>query len=72
MKGAHGMTPTNKQQTERVGSDSVPAAQAATEARLDAALAATFPASDPVAITVREPPRRPRSDGEPRATGDPR
>jgi hypothetical protein len=43
--------------------DLVAVARAATEARLDAALADTFPASDPVAITVCEPPRRPQGDG---------
>ncbi|WP_161600851.1 hypothetical protein [Teichococcus oryzae] len=36
--------------TERIGADAM-------EARLDAALADTFPASDPVSITVREPPQ---------------
>jgi len=37
--------------------DPVEADRVAMEARLDAALADTFPASDPVAITVSEPPR---------------
>ncbi|MBR0670253.1 hypothetical protein [Neoroseomonas soli] len=43
--------------TEHTSSDAAETALAA-EARLDAALADTFPASDPVAITVSEPPRR--------------
>lgn len=52
--------------------DCAAATRAATEARLDAALADSFPASDPVAITVCEAPRRPRGGERPRAVGDPR
>lgn len=40
--------------TEQIGSD-VEETTLAMEARLDAALADTFPASDPVAITVSTP-----------------
>ncbi|MBV1796186.1 hypothetical protein [Siccirubricoccus sp. G192] len=43
----------------------------AADARLDAALADTFPASDPVAITICEPPPRPQAGGPPRTTGEP-
>jgi hypothetical protein len=42
----------------------------ALEARLDAALADTFPASDPVAITVREPPRNHTDDAGMSDAGD--
>lgn len=45
---------TTTKPTERFSSDAEEAALAM-EARLDAALADTFPASDPVAITVSAP-----------------
>jgi hypothetical protein len=50
--------------TERINSDVTEAARAL-EAKLDAALADSFPASDPVAITVSTP----HSDRGPRWTG---
>jgi hypothetical protein len=47
--------------TDRINPD-VTEARCALEAKLDAALADSFPASDPVAITVSTP----RTDGGPR------
>jgi hypothetical protein len=55
--------------TERISADVADSALAM-EARLDAALADTFPASDPVSITVREPPRSRTVDDEVPAAGD--
>jgi hypothetical protein len=49
--------------------DLVEADRVAMEARLDAALADTFPASDPVAITVCDPPYPSCDDGQRRAAG---
>lgn len=55
--------------TEQIGPGATETALAL-EARLDAALADTFPASDPVAITVREPPRSRVGDAGMPAAGD--
>lgn len=49
--------------TERIGAEAAENARAM-EAKLDAALADTFPASDPVSISPGDPPRSRTADHE--------